>query len=60
MVKAQREEIKREDDAKKAAVSEAEEAKRDITLFHKMKISATNTLKNWAINVTKEAIENIP
>ena len=25
-----------------------------------MKISATNTLKNWAINVTKEAIENIP
>ena len=25
-----------------------------------MKIAATNALKNWAINVTKEAIENIP
>ena len=37
-----------------------EDSKRDITLFHKMKISATNALKNWAINVTKEAIENIP
>ena len=25
-----------------------------------MKISATNALKNWAITVTKEAIDNIP
>ena len=41
-------------------MKELEDSKRDITLFHKMKISATNALKNWAINVTKEAIDNIP
>lgn len=39
---------------------EEEQAKRETTLFHKMKISATQALRNWAINVTKEAIEMIP
>ena len=58
--KAKKEEKKRAEEERKAAMKELEDSKRDITLFHKMKISATNALKNWAINVTKEAIDNIP
>lgn len=60
IAKARQEEKRRVTDERTAAVKELEDAKRDTTLFHKMKISATNALKNWAINVTKEAIENIP
>lgn len=34
--------------------------KRDMIEFHKLKIAATTALKNWAVNITKEAIELIP
>ena len=58
--KAKEEEKKRVATERTAAMKEIEDQKRDVTLFHKMKISATNALKNWAITVTKEAIDNIP
>jgi len=58
--KAREEEKNREAEQKKATAKEREQATREITLFHKMKISATQALKNWAINVTKDAIELIP
>jgi len=39
---------------------EEEAALREANLFHKMKISATHALKNWAISTSREAIELIP
>ena len=58
--KALAEEKERLKKEKEATAKEREQSRKDITLFHKMKISATQALKNWAINVTKEAIEMIP
>ena len=57
---AKEEELRRVQAEKEATLKEREQAKREVTLFHKMKISATQALKNWAINVTKDAIEMIP
>ena len=60
LAKAQKDESKRLKEQKETTLKELEQAKRDVTLFHKMKIRATQSLKQWAIDITKEAIELIP
>ena len=41
-------------------MKDLEQAKKDRTLFQKMKISSQQAMRNWSVNVIKEAIEMIP
>ena len=60
IAKAKEEEEEKEQRDKAETLKDLEQAKKDRTLFQKMKISSQQAMRNWSVNVIKEAIEMIP